>query len=196
MTKLDESWEEWGKEGISSTYDKWVPWAEDQILALWSGDNKASYAARQIANSMPKTGNKDLDKLQSDVQNLIPGLMGKGGPAQPVGDLVSKEVINRAERGGKDESGKYAPGPAGDVVGGVAGAASDAANEAANEAAKVEHSENVAHEAENVAHEAENVAHAAQNTAHEAEGEASNVAGQMSGAMNYLGSYVWGGENK
>lgn len=31
--------------------------------------------------------------------------MGQGGLAQPLGDAVSKEGINRAERGGKDEHG-------------------------------------------------------------------------------------------
>jgi hypothetical protein len=32
--------------------------------------------------------------------------MGQGGIAQPLGDAMSKEGINRAERGGKDENGK------------------------------------------------------------------------------------------
>lgn len=31
--------------------------------------------------------------------------MGQGGLAQPIGDALSKEGINRAERGGKDEHG-------------------------------------------------------------------------------------------
>ena len=31
--------------------------------------------------------------------------MGKGGLAQPIGDMVSKEGVNRAERGGKEEDG-------------------------------------------------------------------------------------------
>lgn len=33
------------------------------------------------------------------------GQVGQGGIAQPVGDAFSKEGINRAERGGKDENG-------------------------------------------------------------------------------------------
>ena len=32
--------------------------------------------------------------------------MGQGGLAQPIGDALSKEGINRAERGGKDEQGR------------------------------------------------------------------------------------------
>lgn len=37
--------------------------------------------------------------------------MGKEGLLAPVGDAVSKEGINRAERGGKDDQGTYG-GPA------------------------------------------------------------------------------------
>lgn len=37
---------------------------------------------------------------------MVSGTVGKGGIAQPLGDAVSKEGINRAERGGKDENGK------------------------------------------------------------------------------------------
>lgn len=39
--------------------------------------------------------------------------MGKGGLAQPIGDAVSKEGVNRAERGGKDENGNSSTGPLG-----------------------------------------------------------------------------------
>jgi hypothetical protein len=40
------------------------------------------------------------------VNGLVTGQVGQGGLAQPVGDMVSKEGINRAERGGKDEQGR------------------------------------------------------------------------------------------
>jgi hypothetical protein len=66
------------------------------------------------------TGVKQVDKLQDDVNNLAAGQVGKGGLLQPVGDLASKEGINRAERHGKDDSGSYAPGPLGDVANPVA----------------------------------------------------------------------------
>jgi len=69
------------------------------------------------------------------VNGLVAGQVGKGGLAQPLGDAVSKEGINRAERGGKDENGSSGPlggygqsategvkGGAGSVVGGVKGA--------------------------------------------------------------------------
>lgn len=38
---------------------------------------------------------------------MAAGQVGQGGLLQPVGDAVSKEGVNRAERGGKDDSGSY-----------------------------------------------------------------------------------------
>jgi hypothetical protein len=52
------------------------------------------------------TGISQVDNLQDGVNNLVGGQVGKGGLAQPIGDAFSKEGINRAERGGKDENGK------------------------------------------------------------------------------------------
>jgi hypothetical protein len=52
------------------------------------------------------TGIDQVDNLQDGVNNLVGGQVGKGGLAQPIGDYASKEGINRAERGGKDENGK------------------------------------------------------------------------------------------
>lgn len=46
------------------------------------------------------------------MNNLIGGQLGKGGLAQPIGDAFSKEGINRAERGGKDEQGRPIEGQA------------------------------------------------------------------------------------
>ena len=51
------------------------------------------------------TGIDQVDNLQDGVNNLVGGQVGKGGLAQPLGDAVSKEGINRAERGGKDDKG-------------------------------------------------------------------------------------------
>jgi hypothetical protein len=36
----------------------------------------------------------------------VSGQVGQGGLAQPLGDALSKEGINRAERGGKDDQGR------------------------------------------------------------------------------------------
>lgn len=52
------------------------------------------------------TGVSQIDNLQDGVNGLVGGQVGQGGIAEPVGNAFSKEGINRAERGGKDESGK------------------------------------------------------------------------------------------
>jgi hypothetical protein len=61
-----------------------------------------------------------VDTLQDGVNNTLAGQIGQGGLLQPVGDHVSKEGFNRAERGGRDDKGSWAPGKAGDVVNPVA----------------------------------------------------------------------------
>lgn len=52
------------------------------------------------------TGIEQVDTLQDGVHNLVGGQVGQGGIGQPIGDLASKQFINRAERGGKDEQGR------------------------------------------------------------------------------------------
>ena len=64
------------------------------------------------------TGNEQVDKLQDDVHGTVTGQLGQGGLAQPVGDLLSKEGINRAERSGVGDTGSYMPGPQ-QVFGGI-----------------------------------------------------------------------------
>jgi hypothetical protein len=67
------------------------------------------------------------------VNGLVSGTVGRGGIAQPIGDYASKEGVNRAERGGKDENGKSleSQGPLGgygdSAVGGVKNAGSGVA---------------------------------------------------------------------
>lgn len=41
------------------------------------------------------------------MHNLAGNQLGDNGLLSPVGNLVSKEGINRAERKGKDEEGRY-----------------------------------------------------------------------------------------
>jgi hypothetical protein len=50
------------------------------------------------------TGIEPVDKAQDGVNNLVTGQLGQGGALQGVGDAFSKEGVNRAERGGKDDS--------------------------------------------------------------------------------------------
>ena len=77
------------------------------------------------------TGVDQVDNLQDGVNGLVGGQFGKGGLLQPVGDTVSKEGMNRAERGGKDDSGSYG-GAAGDAIAGGAGSVKDAGAGAAS----------------------------------------------------------------
>lgn len=60
------------------------------------------------------SGIEPIDKAQDGVNNLVSGQVGQGGVLQPLGDAVSKEGVNRTERGGKDDSGSY--GAAGTVT--------------------------------------------------------------------------------
>lgn len=53
--------------------------------------------------------------MQDDANNLVGNQLGENGLLAPVGNLVSQEGINRAERGGKDENGSYG-GPLGVVT--------------------------------------------------------------------------------
>ena len=55
------------------------------------------------------TGNEQVDNLQDGVNGLVSGQLGQGGLAQPLGDAVSKEGINRAERSGVGDTGSYMP---------------------------------------------------------------------------------------
>lgn len=65
------------------------------------------------------SGVSQVDKLQDDTNNLVAGQFGQGGLLQPVGDMVSKEGVNRAERGGKDDQGSYAGSVGNTVTGGA-----------------------------------------------------------------------------
>ena len=52
------------------------------------------------------TGDKNVDAVQDGVNEGVTGQLGKGGLLEGVGNLTSKEVLTRGERGGKNESGK------------------------------------------------------------------------------------------
>lgn len=118
--KKNQTWGEYGKQVYNEQYERWMPWIEDFYLRWFTRDNKASYATKDTLDKSKVTGVKQIDKLQDGVNNLVSGQVGQDGLLQPVGDAFSKEGINRAERQGKDDSGSYAPGPAGSVVNPVA----------------------------------------------------------------------------
>jgi len=113
--KKGKSYTEWIKEGYQHQYENWMPWIEDMYLKWFTKDNKASYATKDTLDKSKITGIDQVDTLQDGVNNLVSGQVGKGGLLQPVGDTFSKEGINRAERGGKDDSGSYG-GPASSVT--------------------------------------------------------------------------------
>lgn len=82
------------------------------------------------------TGIDQVDNLQDGVNNLASSQVGQGGLLQPLGDMASKEGVNRAERGGKDDSGSYG-GPASSVTDPVAKGGSAAASGASGAASTV-----------------------------------------------------------
>jgi len=115
-----ENWSEWGSRNYSEQKEKWGPWLEDQYLRFFGKDNKASYVTKQQLDKSKVTGISQIDNLQDGVNNLAAGQVGKGGLLQPVGDWASKEGVDRAERGGKDDKGNWAPGPASKIANPVA----------------------------------------------------------------------------
>ncbi|KAK2609386.1 hypothetical protein N8I77_002883 [Diaporthe amygdali] len=114
--KKKQTWGDYGKQVYNEQYERWMPWIEDFYLRWFTKENKASYATKDTLDKSKVTGVEQVDTLQDGVHNLVAGQVGQGGLLQPVGDAVSKEGVNRAERQGKDDSGSYAPGPAGSVV--------------------------------------------------------------------------------
>jgi len=112
--KEKQSYTEWVKSGYNHQYENWMPWIEDKYLYWFGKDNKASYAAKDTLGKSKVTGISQVDQLQDDANNLVGNQFGKDGLLRPIGDMASKEGINRAERGGKDDSGSYG-GPASSV---------------------------------------------------------------------------------
>ena len=129
-TAESKTYKQQAGEFYNRQYDSWMPWVEDKYLQWFTKDNKASYATKRTSlpslpprlpslppplnpsNALPEnldktkvTGVSQVDNLQDGVHGLVSGSVGQGGIAQPLGDAVSKEGINRAERGGKDENG-------------------------------------------------------------------------------------------
>ncbi|KAH6886342.1 hypothetical protein B0T10DRAFT_530550 [Thelonectria olida] len=103
---------EWTKKTYNDQYEKWVPWMEDLYLRWFTNDNKASYTTKDTLGKTKVTGVEQVDNLQDGVNNLAAGQVGQGGLLQPVGDMASREGMNRAERQGKDNDGGYVPAQA------------------------------------------------------------------------------------
>ncbi|KAK7911205.1 hypothetical protein PG985_013686 [Apiospora marii] len=116
-----QTYMEWAKQKYNEQYEAWMPWIEDYFLKWFTKDNKASYTTKEQLGKTKVTGVEQVDNLQDGVNNLVAGQVGQGGLLQPVGDLVSKEGANRAERKGKDENGSYLPTSLPKVPGGLLG---------------------------------------------------------------------------
>ena len=105
---------EWTKKTYNSYYNSYMPWIEDKVLGYW-GENKTSYTAkgkssqaRSHLSHLPVhpdklgthvTGDKNVNAIQDGVAQGVGGQFGKGGLLAPVGEGISKEGVNRAERG-------------------------------------------------------------------------------------------------
>lgn len=118
---------DWTKKKYNEYYNAYVPWLEDKYLA-WFGENKTSYVAKGACSdlylSSPPpmqtflffrvnasltltdqlrqtkiTGDKNVDAVQEGVAEGVGGQFGSGGLLGGVGELASKEGVNRAERG-------------------------------------------------------------------------------------------------
>ncbi|KAL4930918.1 uncharacterized protein BDV17DRAFT_28514 [Aspergillus undulatus] len=125
--KEKKSYSEWVKEAYNDQYEKWMPWLEDQYLKWFGkGDNKASYVAKDNLSKTKITGDSRIDQLQDDANNLVGNQLGERGFLAPVGSALSKEGINRGERGGKDENGSYGGSYLGGVTDPVVGAGKSA----------------------------------------------------------------------
>lgn len=106
--KKKQTYSEWLMENYNYQYERWMPWIEDQYLKWFGkGENKASYVTKDTLNKSKITGVKQVDQIQDDVHNLVGNQLGENGLLAPIGNLASKEGLNRAERGGKDDKGSY-----------------------------------------------------------------------------------------
>lgn len=73
-----------------------MPWLEDKYLQYF-GENKASYTAKENLKT-DVTGNEAVNKVQGGLAEGVGGQFGKGGLLESVGQGVSTEGFNRAER--------------------------------------------------------------------------------------------------
>lgn len=86
----------------------------------------AKYVGAEQLDKTKVTNIESVNKAQDDLNSLVSHQFGKGGVLQPVGDAFSKEGVNRAERGGKDEKGGYLPSSMSSVENAGKGVASTA----------------------------------------------------------------------
>ncbi|CAO1598884.1 MAG: hypothetical protein LQ349_000389 [Xanthoria aureola] len=89
---------EWASKKYNEYYTAYVPWLEDKYLA-WFGENKTSYTAKEQLDKTKLTNDPSLNATQDGINTGVSGQLKSGGLLGGVGDIVSKEGVNRAERG-------------------------------------------------------------------------------------------------
>jgi len=94
------------KNYYNKSYESWMPWIEDKALG-WMGTNKAAYGTKGELDKTKITGDKNIDSIQDGVNEGVSGQFKKGGLLEGVGNLASKEGVNRTERQGKNDKGGY-----------------------------------------------------------------------------------------
>ncbi|KAL6721638.1 hypothetical protein ACLMJK_000742 [Lecanora helva] len=87
---------DWSKKKYNEYYTAYMPWVEDKVLGYW-GENKTSYTAKDKL-STDVTGDKNVNAIQGGVAEGVGGTLSSGGVLGGVGDMTSKEGVNRAER--------------------------------------------------------------------------------------------------
>ncbi|KAK3167660.1 hypothetical protein OEA41_010787 [Lepraria neglecta] len=88
---------DWTKKKYNEYYTSYMPWIEDKVLGYW-GENKTSYTVKDKM-STDVTGDKNVNAIQGGVAEGVGGTLSSGGILGGVGDMSSKEGVNRAERG-------------------------------------------------------------------------------------------------
>jgi len=81
----------------------WFPHRSNQARLISALTNLLLHADNLSKTKI--TGDKNVDAVQDGVNEGVGGQLGKGGLLEGVGNLGSKEVFTRSERGGKGESG-------------------------------------------------------------------------------------------
>jgi len=104
--KKGPSYYESTKTWYNGQYESWMPWVEDNVLS-WFGHNKTSYVVQDKLNKTKITGDKNVDAIQDGVNEGVTGQFKKGGLLEGVGNITSKEGMNRGERQGKNDKGQY-----------------------------------------------------------------------------------------
>lgn len=81
-----------------------------QALKISQKHHQVNILCLENLDQTKVTGVEPVNKVQDGVHGLVAGQLGQGGLLQPVGDLVSKEGINKYEENqGIENQGKYLP---------------------------------------------------------------------------------------